>query len=134
MTQGATLETAKSATEAVRDEVLALVPAESVAEVQVVEEATLMDCPDGAFSWPGSATVVTTGEWNSEAFLSAVLAAFEGRDGWQVTDSIASEQMVKAVNSDGLQIFTSVVKDGGEVWVRAFSTCFDFEPLIGKKY
>lgn len=130
----ATLESAKQETVLLRDEIVALLPSDAVGEVRLVNEATLFDCTPGNYSWPGSATVVTAGAWDSAAYLRAVLASFDSREGWTATDEIESEQMVSAQSDDGATAFVSVVKGGEEVWVRAFSVCFPFDPAVGKQY
>jgi hypothetical protein len=110
--QGPALAAAKAATVVARDDVLELFPEGSVSEIQVLEEATLIQCSSEEYSWPGGATVITTGEWDSDSFLRAVEAAFARREGWEVSNQIEAKQMVVGRSDSGLEVYTSVVKGG----------------------
>jgi hypothetical protein len=134
MNPNMTLEDAKAAAQDVRDEVLALLPAENIETVRVVDEAGLLECADDEYKWPGGATVTVAGDLDAEAYLRSVLAAFDGREGWTITDSIEDSAQAEVRRDDGLSVYARVVKDGKEVWVRSFSVCFPFDPGVGKKY
>src|SRR5690606_29279224 len=115
--------------------VLALIPAANIGEQRITDEATLMECGDDEFKWPGGATVVLSGPFDPDAFVGAVEGHFAAQPEWTVTSEVKDGiPVVEARNAEGLSIFTSVARESTEIWIRSFSVCFPFDPVVGKKY
>lgn len=132
-----TLEDAKTKVLTLQDEIVALVPQESVASIFVPDTSSLMNCEGGRKKWTGVGQVELRAGLDKSAYLDQVRDVVSGRDEWAVKDKTNShgERVVDLLHDDGTHLMVSIWGDPESVQIDSFSACFDFpEYQYGEKY
>lgn len=130
-TSSATLGEAKAATIQVQDELAAYLPAENVAASRSITEATLLQCGEGEYKWPGGVHSQLQGEVDAAGILDRIRADFGAAGGWTVTDT---DTGLELRHEDSRGFFVDFLDSPPEFQVLSFSACFPFDPGLGQKY
>ena len=133
------LATAKPATRAQQDELLAVVPSAAVSTTKQTETSrALFECESGGYYWPGTLDIALSEDADGAALLEQIKADWSARSGWTVRDktSVNGDPELVIVSEEGYRHAIEFNPERNALNVLSSSACFQMEgkPKPGVDY
>ncbi len=122
-----TIQQAKDHTQAVENEIAALIPPEYVAGVRQAETGGLLECGRGGYTWYGHTYVEIQGEPDFEAIRASIQSEMKRKNGYHALLLPATRYALAGAEIRGpfhSEYLASARRDGTEFRIMSFSPCF----------